>query len=177
MVKLNSIISLSMEGVFMTLEQARVFLTDMSISTKIKKLNIGRQVIVDPDTFTDVFENVEPSLVASALNNLETIIYNKLTYVKEDCCDLSPDIHLLAFLEEMGRNTKVKELEMEENNYFFIPPQIVGKAFNNLDKLQLKPSPFTTSAQICAILKLMAQGTRVKHLTMEYETLSWLNPG
>jgi len=177
MIKLNNISSISMEGVIMTLEQARVFLTEMSTSTKIKRFNIGSQVIVDVETFTDVFENVEPMLVASALNNIENITYNKLTYVKEDCCDISPDIHLLAFLEEMGRSTKVKQLDMEENNYFFVPPEVVGKAFNKLESLHLKPSPFTTSAQICSTLKLMAKGTNVRHLTLEYENLSWLNPG
>ena len=66
---------------------------------------------------------------------------------------------------------------MEENNYFYVPPQVVAKAFNNLERLEMKPNRNNTSAQISAILKMMAENTKVKYLTFDYENLSWLNPG
>ena len=175
--KFNCVTSLALEGAFMTLEQARVFMTDMAKGTKIKIFNISCEPIVDADTLSDVFENLDVVLVATALNNLEHLSYNKRLEVAEDCCDFPPDIHLASFLEMMGRGTRLKQLDMEENNYFYVPPQVVAKAFNNLERLEMKPNRNNTSAQISAILKMMAENTKVKYLTFDYENLSWLNPG
>ena len=33
----------------------------------------------------------------------------------------------------MGKNTKLKKVEMEENNIFYVQPEVVAKAFNNLE--------------------------------------------
>eukprot|EP00092_Neocalanus_flemingeri_P008928 GFUD01009605.1.p1 GENE.GFUD01009605.1~~GFUD01009605.1.p1 ORF type:complete len:508 (+),score=134.60 GFUD01009605.1:95-1525(+) len=175
--KLNYLTNVALEGAFMTMEQARALLVDMAKGSKIKKFDIGCEVIVDKDTYSDVFENLDPELVATALNNLEHVIYNKLKDAKGDCCDFPPDLHLSRFLQVMGRNTKLKEVEMEENNFFHVAPEVVAKAFNNLEHLEMKPNPYNTSAQIVATLELMAQKTRLKYVLFEYEDLSWLNPG
>eukprot|EP00092_Neocalanus_flemingeri_P034374 GFUD01037381.1.p1 GENE.GFUD01037381.1~~GFUD01037381.1.p1 ORF type:complete len:494 (+),score=144.22 GFUD01037381.1:57-1538(+) len=175
--KLNYLTNVALEGAFMTKEQAKAFMVDMAKGSKIKKFDIGCELIVDKDTYSDVFENLDPELVATALNNLEHLIYNKLKDAKGDCCDFPPDLHLSRFLQEMGRNTKLKEVEMEENNFFHVAPEVVAKAFNNLEHLEMKPNPYNTSAQIVATLDLMAQKTRLKYVLFEYEDLSWLNPG
>eukprot|EP00092_Neocalanus_flemingeri_P045939 GFUD01051554.1.p1 GENE.GFUD01051554.1~~GFUD01051554.1.p1 ORF type:complete len:477 (+),score=126.19 GFUD01051554.1:210-1433(+) len=175
--KLNCLTNVALEGAFMTMEQAKAFLVDMAKGSKIKKFDIGCELIVDKDTYSDVFENLDHELVATALNNLEHVIYNKLKDAKGDCCDFPPDLHLERFLQVMGRNTKLKKVEMEENNFFFVAPEVVAKAFNNLEHLEMKPNPYNTSAQIVATLELMAQKTRLKYVLFEYEDLSWLNPG
>eukprot|EP00092_Neocalanus_flemingeri_P016644 GFUD01018007.1.p1 GENE.GFUD01018007.1~~GFUD01018007.1.p1 ORF type:complete len:512 (+),score=129.81 GFUD01018007.1:94-1536(+) len=175
--KLNNLTNVALEGAFMTMEQARAFLVDMAKGSKIKKFDIGCELIVDKDTYSDVLENLDPDLVATALNNLEHVVYNKLKDAKGDCCDFPPDLHLSRFLQVMGRNTKLKKVEMEENNFFYVGPEVVAKAFNNLEHLEMKPNPFNTSAQIVATLELMAQNTRLKYVLFEYEDLSWLNPG
>ena len=66
---------------------------------------------------------------------------------------------------------------VEENNFFYVPPGVVAKAFNNLEHLEFKPNPNNTSEQIVATLELMSQKTKVVTLKFIFENLSWLNPG
>jgi hypothetical protein len=105
----------------------------MTKGTKIKKFDIGSDSIVDPESLSYVLENLEPELVATALNNVEHLVYNKLESIDGDCCDFPPDLHLLSFLEVMSSATKLKQVEMEENNFFHVPSEVVAKAFNNLE--------------------------------------------
>jgi len=178
-IKLNCISRIVLEGAFMNVTQASAFLIDMANDTKIKKFDIGCELIIDVDTLSDVFENLDVELVANALNNVEYLSYNKLWKCwnfEYDCCDLPPDLHLTTFLEVMGKDTKIKQLNMEENNFFYVAPQVVAKAFNNLERLELKANPNKPAAQISAILQMMAEKTRVKYLLFEFEDISWLNP-
>eukprot|EP00092_Neocalanus_flemingeri_P010860 GFUD01011696.1.p1 GENE.GFUD01011696.1~~GFUD01011696.1.p1 ORF type:complete len:510 (+),score=140.60 GFUD01011696.1:56-1531(+) len=177
--KLNYLTNVALEGAFMTMEQARAFLVDMAKGSKIKKFDIGCELIVDKDTYSDVFENLDPELVATALNNLEHVIYHKLddTDFHQTDLDFPPDLHLSHFLEVMGKNTKLKQVEMEKNNFVHVAPEVVAKAVNNLEHFEMRPNPFKPSAQIVATLDLMAQKTKLKYVLFEYEDLSWLNPG
>ena len=91
---------------------------------------------------------------------------------------MEPDVHLAVFLEEMGNKpTSLKRIDMEENNYFHVPANVVAKAFNKLEYLELKPNPATTTQQIVAILQLMAKQTNIVSLKFIYEDILWLNPG
>jgi len=176
-VKLNYMTNLTLEGSFMTGEQAKALMIEMGKGSKMKRFEIGSEPIGDIDTLSDALENVDPEIVAKALNNVEFLSYNKVNFNEGDCCDLDPDIHLATFLEEMGRSTKLKQVEMEENNFFYVPPGVVAKAFNNLEHLEFKPNPNNTSEQIVATLELMSQKTKVVTLKFIFENLSWLNPG
>ena len=175
--KLNCMASVTLEGSFMTVEQVKALMVEMGKGTNIKKFNIGSEPIIDIETLSDAFENLEPEVVAKALNNVEYLSYNKVKFVDGDCCDFPPDLHLASFLEVMGKNTKLKKVEMEENNFFFIQPEVVAKAFNNLEHYEFKQNPNNTSEQIVATLELMAQKTKLVDLKFIYEDLSWLNPG
>ena len=66
---------------------------------------------------------------------------------------------------------------MEENNFFYVQPEVLAKAFNNLEHYEFKSNPNNTSEQIVATLELMAQKTNIVDLKFIYEDLSWLNPG
>ena len=195
-VKLNSLSNLSMEGAVMSQEQARAFMTEMGKGTKIKKFDIGSDCILDAaylydnadDAINyDVLENVEPEIVAKALNNVEYLRYNKYSFKEEeekfhdltpdDFANMDPDVHLARFLEEMGeRGTRLKMIEMEENNYYHVMPSVMAKAFNKLEYLELKTSPAISSEQIVAILQLMTTQTNVQNLKLVYEDISWLDP-
>merc|ERR1712192_75153 len=152
-------------------------MVEMGKGSCIKKFDIGSEPIVDIETLSDAFENLEPEIVAKALNNVEYLSYNKVKFVDGDCCDFPPDLHPASFLEVMSKNTKLKKVEMEENNFFYIQPEVAAKAFNNLEHYEFKPNPNNTSEQIVATLELMAQKTRIMSLKFIYEDLSWLNPG
>ena len=77
----------------------------------------------------------------------------------------------------MGKNTKLKKVDMEENNFFYVQPEVLAKAFNNLEHYKFKPNPNNTSEQIVATLELMAQKINIVDLKFIYWDLSWLNPG
>ena len=90
---------------------------------------------------------------------------------------MEPDVHLTKFLEQMGdQPTKLKKIDMEENNYFHVPVSVMAKAFNKLEYLELKPNPTMTTQQIVAILQLMAKQTKVMILKFTYEDILWLDP-
>ena len=161
----------------MTVEQAKALMIEMGKVSKIKRFEMGSEPIIDIDTLSDVLENLEPEIVAKALNNVEYLKYNKVKFSDGDCCDLDPDIHLTTFLEEMGRSTKLKQVEMEETNFFYVPPGEMAKAFNNLEHLEFKPNPNNTSEQIVATLELMSQKTTVVTLKFIFDNLCLLNPG
>ena len=177
-VKLNRLSEVSMEGAFMREEQARALMIEMGTDSNIKKFDIGSESIIDIVTFEDVLKSVEPDIVAKAFNNVEYLKYNKINFDGEDCCDMEPDVHLAVFLEEMGNKpTSLKRIDMEENNYFHVPANVVAKAFNKLEYLELKPNPATTTQQIVAILQLMAKQTNIVSLKLIFEDILWLNPG
>jgi len=177
-VKLNCLSEVSLEGAVMKKDQARTLMIEMGKGSYIKKFDIGSESIIDAVTFEDALEAVEPEIVAKALNNVEYLRYNKIDLRGEDCCDLEPDLHLTTFLEQMGEKpTCLKKLDMEENNYYYVGPSVMAKAFNKLEYLELKPNPATTSEQIVAILQLMAKQTNIVHLKVIYENILWLNPG
>jgi len=175
--KLNCMASVTLEGSFMTMEQVKALMVEMGKGSCIKKFDIGSEPIIDIETLSDAFESLEPEVVAKALNNVEYLSYNKVKFVDGDCCDFPPDLHLASFLEVMGKNTKLKKVEMEENNFFYVKPEVVAKAFNNLEHYEFKPNPNNTSEQIVATLELMAQKSNIVDLKFIYEDLSWLNPG
>ena len=100
--KLNCLTNVSLEGSIMTTEQVKALLMEMGRGSKIVKLDLGYDSIEDVETRWDAFESVEPDVVAKALNNVEYLIKDWLS-----------DVHLAAFLQEMGRKTKLKKLEME----------------------------------------------------------------
>jgi len=177
LIKLNGLEKLALEGAYMSKKQAKAFLTEMAQNTKIKTLDMGDEPIADIETLSDVLQNLEPSLVATSLNKVEFLIYKKMLNEEDDVCDYPPDLHLASFLEVMGENTNLKQVDMDENNYFFVPPEVVAKAFNNLERLFMKPSPYNTEAQIVAILQRMGRETKLKFVMFDYEDLSWLNPG
>ena len=54
-------------------------------------------------------------------------------------------------------------------------PVVVGKAFNNLEYIKLKPNASMTTAQTKEILKQMAIETNVVNLKFDYD-IFWLNP-
>ena len=177
-VKLNCLSEVSMEGASMREEQARFLMIEMGKGSNIKKFDIGSESIIDAVNFGDVLESVEPEIVAKALNNVEYLIYNKINFDGEDCCDMEPDTHLAVFLEEMGdKPSRLKKIDMEENNYYHVAAIVVAKAFNKLEYLELKPNPATTTQQIVAILQLMAKQTNIVSLKFIYEDILWLNPG
>ena len=99
--KLNCLTNVSLEGSIMTTEQVKALLMEMGRGSKIVKLDLGYDSIEDVETRWDAFESVEPEVVAKALNNVEYLIKNRLS-----------DVHLAAFLQEMGRKTKLKKIEM-----------------------------------------------------------------
>ena len=139
-VKLNCLSEVSMEGASMREEQARFLMIEMGKGSNIKKFDIGSESIIDAVNFGDVLESVEPEIVAKALNNVEYLIYNKINFDGEDCCDMEPDTHLAVFLEEMGdKPSRLKKIDMEENNYYHVTAIVVAKAFNKLEYLELKP--------------------------------------
>ena len=162
--KLNCLTNVSLEGSIMTTEQVKALLMEMGRGSKIVKLDLGYDSIEDVETRCDAFESVEPEVVAKALNNVEYFIKIWLS-----------DVHLAAFLQEMGRKTKLKKLEMEGTiyNYFHVDPVVVGKAFNNLEYIVLNSS--LTTAQTKEILKQMAIKTNVVNLKFDYD-IFWLNP-
>ena len=162
--KLNCLTNVSLEGSIMTTEQVKALLMEMGRGSKIVKLDLGYDSIEDVETRWDAFESVEPEVVAKALNNVEYFIKIWLS-----------DVHLAAFLQEMGRKTKLKKLEMEGTiyNYFHVDPVVVGKAFNNLEYIVLNSS--LTTAQTKEILKQMAIKTNVVNLKFDYD-IFWLNP-
>ena len=106
--KLNCLTNVSLEGSIMTTEQVKALLMEMGRGSKIVKLDLGYDSIEDVETRWDAFESVEPEVVAKALNNVEYLIKDWLS-----------DVHLAAFLQEMGRKTKLKKLEMEGYQNFF----------------------------------------------------------
>ena len=177
-VKLNSLSELSMEGAFLREDQARALLIEMGKSSNIKKFDIGSESILDAETFDDVLGNVEPEIVAKALNNVEYLQYNKITFERQDFSEMmEPDVHLTKFLEQMGdQPTRLKKIDMEENNYFHVPASVMAKALNKLEYLELKPNPYVTTQQIVAILQLMAKQTEVVILKFTYEDILWLHP-
>ena len=160
--KLNCLTNVSLEGSIMTTEQVKALLMEMGRGSKIVKLDLGYDSIEDVETRCDAFESVEPEVVAKALNNVEYLIKVWLS-----------GVHLAAFLQEMGRKTKLKKLEMEGTNYFHVDPVVVGKAFNNLEYIVLNSS--LTTAQTKEILKQMAIKTNVVNLKFDYD-IFWLNP-
>ena len=163
--KLNCLTNVSLEGSIMTTEQVKALLMEMGRGSKIVKLDLGYDSIEDVETRWDAFESVEPDVVAKALNNVEYLIKIWLT-----------DVHLAAFLQEMGRKTKLKKLEMEGyQNFFHVDPVVVGKAFNNLEYIVLNPNFSLTTAQTKEILKQMAIKTNVVNLKFDYD-IFWLNP-
>jgi len=168
-------------------EQARALLVEMGRGSNIKKFDIGRkfdfgsECITDVADYGDVLENVEPEIVAKALNNVEYLIYNKLNFENEDeegydgYFDMDPDIHLARFLEEMGNKaTSLKKLDMEGNNYYHVSPNVLAKAFNKLEYLELKPNPTINSHHITAVLQMMAEQTNIVHLKLIDEKIMWL---
>jgi len=176
--KLNCLTKVSLEGSFMTAEQVKALLMEMGRGSNIVKLDLGCESIIDVETLSDALESVEPEVMAKALNNVEYLVYNKVNFMTDGECDeMEPDVYLAAFLEEMGRRTKLKKLDMRENNYFHVNPVVVGKAFNNLQYIEFQPNPAITTAQIVEILKQMALKTNVVYLKFSYEDISWLNPG
>ena len=163
--KLNCLTNVSLEGSIMTTEQVKALLMEMGRGSKIVKLDLGYDSIEDVETRWDAFESVEPEVVAKALNNVEYLIKIWLS-----------DVHLAAFLQEMGRKTKLKKLEMEGyQNFFHVDPVVVGKAFNNLEYIVLNPNFSLTTAQTKEILKQMAIKTNVVNLKFDYD-IFWLNP-
>jgi len=181
-VKLNCLNEVSLEGAYMREEQARALMVEMGKGTNVKKFDIGSVPITDAtDAFDfngDVLENVEPEIVARALNNVEHLIYNKINveFWEVECRDLEPDIHLARFLEEMGaKETSLKKLDMEGNNYYHISPKVMAKAFNKLEILELKHNLATTFQQVAAILRLMAIQTKIVNLKIN-DDISWLSP-
>ena len=163
--KLNCLTNVSLEGSIMTTEQVKALLMEMGRGSKIVKLDLGYDSIEDVETRWDAFESVEPDVVAKALNNVEYLIKIWLS-----------DVHLAAFLQEMGRKTKLKKLEMEGyQNFFHVDPVVVGKAFNNLEYIVLNPNFSLTTAQTKEILKQMAIKTNVVNLKFDYD-IFWLNP-
>jgi len=182
-VKLNCLTEVSLEGADMREEQARALMVEMGKGTKVKKFDIGDVPITDVVDGGDVLENVEPEIVARALNNVEYLIYNKINFWEEEFGDRDPeelfdepDVHLVRFLEEMGdKPTSVKKLDIERNNLYHIPPKVMAKAFNKLENLEFRPNPAMTFQHIDAIFELMAIQTDVVNLKIN-EDISWLSP-
>jgi len=179
-VKLNCLSEVSLGGAYMREEQARALLVEMGKGSNIKKFDIDECIrdVVDED---DVLENVEPEIVAKALNNVEYLIYNKLNFEEEDeeefeeYLDTDPDVHLARFLEEMGdKATSLKKLDMDGNNYCHVSPNVLAKAFNKLEYLELKPNPAITSHHVTAVLQMMAEQTNIVHLKLIDEKIMWL---
>merc|ERR1719233_1888534 len=186
-VKLNCLNEVSLEGAYMREEQARALMGEMGKGTNVKMFDIGSEPITDPVDDGDVLENVEPEIVARALNNGEYLIYNKIYLAEEEFYDSEPeevfdrdflpDVHLINFLEEMGdKATSVKKLDMEGNNFYHVSSKVMAKAFNKLEILVLKHNPAITFQHIAAILELMAIQTNVVNLKI-YEDISRLSPG
>ena len=91
---------------------------------------------------------------------------------------MEPDTHLGVFLEHMANKPScLKMIDMEENNYYHVPANVVAKAFNKLEYLEMRPNPATTTQQVVAILQLMAKQTNIVTLKFIYEDILWLNPG
>jgi len=185
-VKLNCLTEVSLEGAHMREEQARALMEEMGKGTNVKKFDIGSEPITDAVDDGDVLENVEPEVVARALNNVEYLIYNKIYIEEEEFCDMEPeeffdrnflpDVHLVRFLEEMGdKATSVKKLDIEGNNLYHVSPNVMAKAFNKLEILELNRYPSTTFEHIAAILELMAIQTNVVNLKI-YRDISCLSP-
>ena len=170
--KLKFLSNVSLEGSFMTTKQARVLLIEMGKGTKIIKLDLGCESIIAVETLGDALERVEPEVVAMALNNVEYLIYHRVYKTNR----FRTDVHLSAFLEEMGRKTKLKKFMMKENNYIRVDPGVVGKAFNKLEYIEFQPNSSITRAQIVEILNQMALNTNVVGLKFVYEDIFWLNP-
>ena len=66
-------------------------MVEMGKGSIIKKFDMGHSIL-DATTFEDVLENVEPEIVARALNNVEYLIYNKLDFEFEDYWDMGPPV-------------------------------------------------------------------------------------
>merc|ERR1719233_2256994 len=136
-VKLNCLTEVSLEGAYMREEQARALMVEMGKGTNVKMFDIGNEPITDAVDDSDVLENVEPEIVARALNNVEYLIYNKIYFGEEEFRDIEPeevfdrdflpDVHLIKFLEEMGdKATSIKKLDMEGNNFYHVPLKVHG---------------------------------------------------
>ena len=177
-VKLNCLSEIYIEGAIMTEEQARALMMEMGKGSNIKKFNIGMGIY--NLTFEEVLYIVEPKIVAKALNSVEYLIYNTIHFEGEEDWwrNVEPDRLIAVFLEEMADNsTSLKKINMNENNYFNVPANVVAKAFNKLEYLELQPNPTMPSLQVVAILQLMAEQTNVVSLKFTYEDILWLDPG
>jgi len=181
-VKLNCLSEVSLGGAFMREEQARALMVEMGKGSNVKKFDIS-DGITNVVNFGDVLESVEPEIVAKALNKVEFLIYNKLDFEREveeyeeheEYYEMDPDVHLVRFLEEMGdMATSLKKLDMEGNNYYHVSPNVMAKAFNKLEYLELKSNPTMASHHITAVLQLMAEQTNIVHLKLIDENTMWL---
>ena len=167
---------ISVEGSFVTINQARALLRSITDGSRVLKFHLGRESIIDVETASDMLAILEPRLVALALNKFEHLCYNKISCDDGDCRKMEPDVHLEAFLLEMGIKTNLKHINMGRNIYFHIPPAVVAKAFNNLENLELVQNTCIETNHMLAIFDLMVEETNVMNLRFDRDDISRLHP-
>jgi len=112
--KLNCVTSLALEGTCMTLEQVRVFLTDMAAGTNLKRLNLQRIQL----------SLLDPGLVARAVVQVEKVVME---------CTL-PRAHVLAILGQIDESSRLGQLDLGKNDVSKVPGHFLETAVNFLKR-------------------------------------------
>ena len=106
--KLNCVTNLVLEGNLMSLEQARVFMTDMAADTNLKRLNLERFNLSWQD----------PGLVARAVVHVEKVVIE---------CDL-PKAHVMAILGQIDQSSRLRQLDLGNNDVSRVPRYLLETA-------------------------------------------------
>jgi len=106
--KLNCVTSLALEGTQMTLEQARVFMTDMAAGTNLKRLNLKRFKL----------SWLDPGLVARAVVQVEKVVIQ---------CAV-PKAHVMAILGQIDESSKLRQLDLGKNDLSRVPQDVLETA-------------------------------------------------
>ena len=77
-VSINLLTEVSLEGSFVTLPQARALVHSIAKGTRIKNFHLGTESVIDAETVSDALQNIDPVLIAVALNNVEYLCYNNI---------------------------------------------------------------------------------------------------
>ena len=174
-VNLNFLCEVSLDGTFVTMHQARALMMNIAKGSQILKLHLGKECMICLETLSDALDNLEPTLVAEALNKVEYLCYNKISCTDGGCRKMEPDVHFSAFLEEMGKKTNLRQIKMERNAYFNVSSEVVAKAFNNLENLEFANDSCISTKQIVALFKLMSKETKIVRLTLSCDDVLLLN--
>jgi len=149
---LNNLKAVKLHSTVFTVEQMNNIFEKMSEFTNIEKVDLNLKS-------TEVTKMVEEEFISAGLNKVQTLIIPDIT-------KQLVNMQIENFFQKMSDKTEVKHLDLTNGGISFVPVEVLGKAFNNLETLKL--TSITLSADHAkSFFKQMKEFTALKTLVVD----------